>query len=307
MAMRWAGIFNIMATPFTADGRLDQAGIPLLADRLLGAGVQGLTILGIAGEAHRLSDAERQRVVERVVKEVGGRVPVVVGTGAGGTDQAILLSRMAQDAGASALMVAPPPRVSNQDWIREYYQALAAATTVPLVLQDEPVTTQVPMPAAFLAQLAAEVPRVEAVKLEDAPTPPKVSRLKALAGDRVAIFGGLGGVFFLEELFRGAAGAMTGFAYPEILLEVYEHFTAGRRRRAIEVFYRYLPIIRFEGQPGATPGTGVGIRKEILRRRGWLRTAHVRPPAPKLDPGTLDELSEMMEVLGLGPEYRREE
>jgi 4-hydroxy-tetrahydrodipicolinate synthase len=290
----WAGIFHILATPFREDGALDTTGYPRLIESVLSTGVNGLTILGIAGEAHRLTDEERRRVVETVVKETRGRVPVAVGVSASGTHLATAFARMARDHGADALMVAPPTGLKNLDAVAEHYRIVAAATGLPIVLQDEPVTTQVNMPAPFIAQVCAEIAQIQAVKLEEPPTLPKITRLRALFGDRVAIFGGLGGVYFFEELSRGADGAMTGFPYPEALRAIREHFVAGRRDEARALFYRWLPLIRYESQPGATPGTAVGIRKEILRRRGWIASALVRPPAPALDAATQTELDELL-------------
>jgi 4-hydroxy-tetrahydrodipicolinate synthase len=290
----WAGIFHILATPFREDGALDTTGFPRLIESVLSSGVNGLTILGIAGEAHRLTDEERRRVVETVVKETRGRVPVAVGVSASGTHLATAFARMARDHGADALMVAPPTGLKNLDAVAEHYRIVAAVTGLPIVLQDEPVTTQVNMPAPFIAQVCAEIAQIQAVKLEEPPTLPKITRLRALFGDRVAIFGGLGGVYFFEELSRGADGAMTGFPYPEALRAIREHFVAGRRDEARALFYRWLPLIRYESQPGATPGTAVGIRKEILRRRGWIASALVRPPAPALDAATQTELDELL-------------
>jgi 4-hydroxy-tetrahydrodipicolinate synthase len=290
----WSGVFHILATPFREDGTLDTDGLPRLVECALATGITGFTILGIAGEAHRLTDEERRRVVETVVKEVRGRVPVAVGVSASGTHLAIAFARMAREHGADALMVAPPTGLKNLDTVAEHYRIVAAATGLPIVLQDEPVTTQVNMPAPFIAQVCADVPAIEAVKLEEPPTLPKITRLRALFGSRVAIFGGLGGVYFFEELSRGADGAMTGFPYPEALRAIREHFVAGRRDEARALFYRWLPLIRYESQPGATPGTAVGIRKEILRRRGWIASALVRPPAPQLDAGTHAELGEIL-------------
>jgi 4-hydroxy-tetrahydrodipicolinate synthase len=290
----WSGVFHILATPFREDGALDTAGLPRLVECALATGITGFTILGIAGEAHRLTDEERRRVVETVVKETRGRAPVAVGVSASGTHLATAFARMAREHGADALMVAPPAGLKNLDAVAEYYGTVAAATGLPIVLQDEPVTTQVNMPAPFIAQLCADLPAIEAVKLEEPPTLPKITRLRALFGSRVAIFGGLGGVYFFEELSRGADGAMTGFPYPEALRAIREHFVAGRRDEARALFYRWLPLIRYESQPGATPGTAVGIRKEILRRRGWIASALVRPPAPALDAGTHAELGELL-------------
>lgn len=215
--IEWSGVFHIMATPFTDGGELDASGLPRLVEAALATGITGVTLLGIAGEAHRLTDEERRRVVEGVVKEVRGRVPVVVGVSASGTHLATSFTRMAQEHGADGLMVAPPTGLKNLDAVAEYYRTVAAAAAVPLVLQDEPVTTQVTMPAAFMAHLCGEIARIEAVKLEEAPTLPKITRLRELLSRRVAIFGGLGGVYFFEELSRGADGAMTGFPYPEAL------------------------------------------------------------------------------------------
>src|SRR5918994_888221 len=101
---------------------------------------------------------------------------------------------------------------------------------------------------------------------------------------------------FYVELRRGAAGIMTGFAYPHVLVETYRRFAAGEEREAQEYFFRYLPLIRFEAQLGVG---GVGIRKEILKLRGAISSSHVRFPAPTLDDRTLGELEDLVEVLGL--------
>ncbi|OLB50864.1 MAG: dihydrodipicolinate synthase family protein [Candidatus Rokuibacteriota bacterium] len=296
--IRWSGIFHILATPFTDGGELDAGGLAHLVDRVLAASISGVTILGIAGEAHRLTDEERRRVVEAVVKNVAGRVPVVVGVGAPGTHLAAAFARMAREHGADAVMVAPPNGVKNLEAVAEYFHAVADAARVPIVIQDEPVTTQVVMPAPFIARLCAELPQAPAVKLEEAPTLPKITRLRAALARPVAIFGGLGGVYFFEELSRGADGAMTGFPYPEALRAIHAHFVAGRREDARTLFHRWLPLIRYESQPGAVPGTSLAIRKEILRRRGWIASAYVRPPTPGLDPETLDELTEIQRSVG---------
>src|SRR5262245_26251528 len=130
----WSGIFHIMATPFTDGGDLDTAGLPRLVEAALATGVTGFTILGIAGEAHRLTDEERRRVVDAVVKEVRGRVPVAAGVSASGTHLATAFTRMAQDHGADALMVAPPAGLKNLDAVADYFLAVADAARVPIVL-----------------------------------------------------------------------------------------------------------------------------------------------------------------------------
>ncbi|HWP73159.1 MAG TPA: dihydrodipicolinate synthase family protein, partial [Methylomirabilota bacterium] len=176
----WSGVYHILATPFRDDGALDTEGLPRLVECALATGINGFTILGIAGEAHRLTDEERRRVVETVVKEVRGRVPVAVGVSASGTHLATTFARMAREHGADALMVAPPTGLRALDAVAEYYRTVAAATGLPIVLQDEPVTTQVSMPAPFIAQVCADIPVIEAIKVEEPPTLPKITRLRAL-------------------------------------------------------------------------------------------------------------------------------
>jgi 4-hydroxy-tetrahydrodipicolinate synthase len=147
------------------------------------------------------------------------------------------------------------------------------------------------MEPSLLAEIAREIPRARTIKLEDPPTPFKTSRILAACGEiPVRIFGGLGGVFLLEELLAGATGAMTGFAFPEILVKVVALFRAGRVDEAAADFYRAVPLMRFEFQEGI----GMAIRKEVLHRRGALASAATRAPAAVLDQPTRDALERVL-------------
>ncbi len=294
--MSLRGVCTIALTPFTDEGDLDEGSIGPLAEFYLGSGVHGVTLLGIMGEAHKLSDAERLAVTERYLSAVSGRVPVVVGCSAVATKVAVERARAAEEAGAAAVMVAPPNNQRSLDLVFEHYRRVAGAVSVPVVVQDEPVNTGVVMPAPFIVRLVDEIEGCRYVKLEEAPTTIKITGLLKNAGTEVGVFGGLGGMYFYEELRRGAAGIMTGFAYPHVLVETYRLFTAGEQREAQQYFYRYLPLIRFEAQLGVG---GVGIRKEILKLRGVISSSHVRFPAPVLDEETLRELEDLVQVLGL--------
>jgi 4-hydroxy-tetrahydrodipicolinate synthase len=289
------GIFAITATPFNADGSVDLPSIDRLVDFEVGTGVHGLTILGILGEAHKLTEDERRRVTERFIKGARGRVPVVVGTSAPATDLAIRYSREAQELGAAAIMVAPPVNLKSLDAVREYYRRVHEATALPVVVQDEPVFSGVVMPAAFLASVTDALPRARYIKLEELPSPIKVGQVLAAAKQPVGVFGGMGGVYLYEELLRGAVGTMTGFAFPEILVAVYNAFAKGDRKAARDIFFRYLPLISYEGQPVI----GLALRKEILRRRGAIEGSLIRHPGPSLDPGSKAEIDEILEALGL--------
>ena len=297
--MSLTGVCTITLTPFTEGGDVDLESIDSLAGLYLDSGVYGLTILGIMGEAHKLSDAERSMVVGRYIEAARDRVPVVVGCSAVATKVTVERAREAETAGAAAIMVAPPNNVKNLDLVFEHYRRVAEAVSVPVVVQDEPVNTGVVMPAPFIARVINEIEGCRYVKLEEAPTTIKITNLIEKIEDpdkRAGIFGGLGGMYFYEELARGAVGIMTGFAYQEILVRTYELFSEGREREAREYFFRYLPLVRFEAQLGVG---GVGIRKEVFKMRGAISSSHVRFPAPALDEETLRELGELVDLLGL--------
>ena len=297
--MSLAGVCTITLTPFTEGGDVDLESIDSLVGLYLDSGVYGLTILGIMGEAHKLSDAERSMVVGRYIEAARGRVPVVVGCSAVATKVTVERAREAETAGAAAIMVAPPNNVRNLDLVFEHYRRVAEAVSVPVVVQDEPVNTGVVMPAPFIARVINEIEGCRYVKLEEAPTTIKITNLIEKIEDpdkRAGIFGGLGGMYFYEELARGAVGIMTGFAYQEILVRTYKLFSEGREREAREYFFRYLPLVRFEAQLGVG---GVGIRKEVFKMRGAISSSHVRFPAPALDEETLRELEELVGLLGL--------
>lgn len=291
---QFKGIFAIMATPFDDEGQVDIESIRTLVEFNIEKGVYGITILGILGEAHKLNENERETITSVVIDQVAGRIPVVVGTSTGGTDLTIYYSKRAVELGADGIMVAPPTNVKNLDAVFEYYRRIAAAVNVPIVVQDEPNFSGVLMPPDFLAKVCTEIPSCKYIKLEEAPTPQKLSRTKALLkNSHVGIFGGLGGVYFLEEMVRGASGTMTGFAFPEILVDIYNHFQANDIEKARTIFYEASPLIRYEGQIGI----GLAIRKEILKKRGAIRNSSLRHPGPSLDQAHLEELDILLEYM----------
>lgn len=290
------GVLPITLTPFTDDGEVDEASIDALVEDYLGAGAHGLTILGIMGEAAKLLDDERDRVLHRYVGATAGRVPVVAGVSARATRMALDYARRAEDAGVAAVMLAPPDNTKNLDLVFEHFRMVAEAVSVPVVVQDEPVNTGVTMPAPFLVSLLDEIEGCRYLKLEETPTLPKITAVRQKVTAPVGIFGGLGGVYLYEELLRGADGIMTGFGFPSVLVGTYERFVAGERRQAQEYFFRHLPLIRYEAQLGVG---GVTIRKQVFARRGAISSPHARFPAPPVDEITLAELDDLITALGL--------
>lgn len=286
------GVFSVLPTPFDQAGDLDLDSLGRVVELYLRAGARGLVVLGVTSEAARLTDSERLQVMEKALASVNGRVPLVVGASADGLRRAIEYGRLARQAGAAAVLVSPPrlARPTAEGVVR-FYAELAEAIEIPIVVQDYPPVSGFVMEPALLARIAAEVPRVVAIKLEDPPTPWKVARIReCAAGQPVRILGGLGGVFLLEELEAGADGSMTGFAYPEILVRVVELWERAQQAEAAEWFYRFVPLLRFEFQEGL----GVALRKEILRRRGALAHATIRAPGMRPDATTLASLERLL-------------
>jgi 4-hydroxy-tetrahydrodipicolinate synthase len=287
------GVYSVLPTPFTPSGDLDELSLRNVVDLFVRAGVNGVTALGVTGEVARLDDGERRRVLEVVVEQVNGRIGVVAGTTAEGTRTCVGYSRQAKSIGATAVMVSPPRMLKlNSDAVIRHYAVLAEAVDLDIVVQDYPPISGFAMEPSLLARITLENPRARTIKLEDPPTPLKTSRILAACGDTpVRIFGGLGGVFLLEELLAGATGAMTGFAFPEILVRIVTLFRAGKIDEASDAFYRAVPLMRFEFQEGI----GMAIRKEVLHRRGALASPATRPPAAALDDTTREALDRVME------------
>jgi 4-hydroxy-tetrahydrodipicolinate synthase len=294
------GVYNILATPFSDDGALDEDSLRRLVDATIGMGVDGITVLGVAGEAQKLLDGERRRVLEIVMEVSAGRVPIIAGASQNATDTTIAACGEAEQAGAAGVMVAPPLYLQPGPALTEHFRRLGEAISIPIVLQDFPPSNGVTMTPADMAALVNGVPAITTIKLEDPPTPQRISQTLALIEDDGAtILGALGGIYYLDELRRGASGTMTGFAYPEALVAIWRAWDASERRSAAELFYRYLPLIQFEGQPKI----GLAVRKEILRRRGLIASAAIRHPGPRLDTGLLADLAETLEITGIDDEF----
>ena len=290
--MRFGGVFSVLPTPFESGGDIDPGSLTRVLDLFLADGVDGFTALGVTGEVARLTEPERDRVLDTVLAHVNGRVPVVARTTADGLRTCIEYTRRARAAGAGAVMISPPRMAKlNSDAVARHFAEVAAAVDLPIIVQDYPPISGYTMEPALLARIAREVPAARTIKLEDPPTPFKTARiLEHTRGIGVAIFGGLGGVFLLEELMAGAAGAMTGFAYPAILVKIVMLFRAGQLDEAADLFYSTVPLMRFEFQEGI----GMAIRKDVLRRRGAIAHAGIRPPGGTLDQTTSDALDRVM-------------
>lgn len=290
------GVHTVVPTPFSADGSVDFDSLTRVLEMVDADGVDGVVILGVMGEAPRLLPAERQAIITRTMQTVGGRLDVIVGATNPGCAGTRALARAAQEAGATGVLISPPKLDRpDSDAIVSYFQYVGDGLDVEIVLQDHPASTGVHTSVDLIARLAAEVDQIGSIKMEDPPTPLKVTEIRERAPASLRIFGGLGGVFMYEELARGADGTMTGFAFPSVLVEIERLYTSGETDAARAVFDKHLPLIRYEFQPVV----GLSVRKYAYKLRGAIECELVREPALQLDEASRAEVTEMINRLGL--------
>lgn len=287
-----SGVFTIAVTPFLPDGGLDIESCDRMTDFYVGKGATGLTLLGIMGEAPKLSHAESLAVVKRVLARTD--LPVIVGVSAPGFAAMQALAGDAMDAGAAGVMVAPPGHLRSDDQIAGYFRDTAETLgDTPWVLQDFPLVTGVQIPASVILRVVAENPTCVMLKHEDWPGLEKISALRRASdagARRISILCGNGGQFLPEELERGADGAMTGFAFPEMMAAVTGAHRAGEIEAMHALFAAYLPLVRYESQPGL----GLAVRKYVLARRGAIAHAALRRPGGGLGPAAIAEVEAIL-------------
>lgn len=301
MSTSFTGVYPILATPFNTRESVDLPSLARMVDFMARTGVEGVTVLGVLGEANRMMDSEREAVIRCAVEAAAGRCTVIVGASHSGTQAAVALSRMAQNLGAGAVMVTPHNEpVPNDERVLEYYRTIGEGIDIPIVLQDHPASTGVHMTVALILRILDAVPRVAALKEEALPTPPKIRALLAgMKARRVPILTGLGALYGQFDLEAGSDGFNTGFAFPEALMAMVKAAKAGDWARVRALYTRFLPLVVFEQQPG------VAVRKEILRLRGLIDHGQVRHPGAALAPATATQLHALLEQVLPGVDLRR--
>lgn len=294
-AVVFEGVYPILVTPFDDQENVDLVSLDRVVRFMVEAGMDGVTVLGVLGEANRLTDREREQVITGAVEAAEGRIPVIVGTSHAGTRACLELSHRAGELGAAGVMIAPSREPSpSEDRIFDFYSQVAAGLDLPIVVQDHPASTQTFMSVALLLRLVNEIPTVQCIKEEHPPTPQKVAALVAgMQERRVGILQGLGALYGIFDLERGADGFMTGFAFPEVLRAMVDAMRDGRAEDARAIFDRFLPLIVFEQQPG------LAIRKEVYRLRELITSNRVRHPGANLDEAAAGHLRALLDhVLG---------
>jgi len=290
------GVFTIAPTPFLNDGSIDFSSIDRLAEFYVGCGCTGITVLGVLGEAPKLDAAEAREIAVRFIRAAPS-LPVVAGVSAPGFAAMRSLARTAMDAGAAGVMIAPPSTLRTDDQIVSYYaQAVEAiGPDVPFCIQDYPLNTSVVMAPGVIRRIVTDNPSCVMVKHEDWPGLEKISTFRrweaANEMRRVSILCGNNGLFLDFETERGADGAMTGYPFPDMLVEMLGLAAAGKRDEAHDLFDAHLPLLRYEQQPGI----GLAVRKRVLQRRGLIASAKMRAPASVLSPTAIEETDYLIE------------
>ncbi len=293
------GFFSILQTPFAPDGEIDEAALVRLLEHRIEVGADGILLLAIASEGNFLSRGEKARIVDRVVRELDGRLPVIAAAYDPATRGVIELGRQWADLGAAAIVAFPsygtPP---SADAILRHCDDITRNVPVPLILQDEPNTSGVAMDAEVIARITQDIEGVAGVKVEGKPVTDKLTAVRAVASDSTRLFSAAG-TSFVQELERGSNGMMSGYVFPEVVVEVLGMFAAGDVRGANDLWDRYLPFTVSEGDPR----TSWSVRKHILVRRGLIDSATVRDPAPSIDDTAVRELDAQVARLGLLEQY----
>lgn len=290
-----SGVYIISATPFKENGEVDLESADSLVDFYIEKGVSGITILGVMGEAQKMAPEESEAFLSRVLKRVDGTLPVVVGVSNAGMDNLAQLSKISMDKGAAGVMIAPLPGLTTEEKVYNYFSQVfeALGTDIPVCYQDYPQATRTEISVPLFNRMVAEFDQLVMLKHEECPGLTKVSRVRQASDEglrRVSILVGNGGLYLPQELARGADGAMTGFAYPEMLVAVVALHMAGEKDRAEDVFDAYLPLVRHEQQIGM----GLALRKEVLHRRGVISSPTVRAPGPTLNAIDKNELTRLI-------------
>ena len=246
-----SGVFPIAPTPFHPDGRLDEKSLDTLIAAYLKAGSTGVTVLGIMGEAPKLEPEESILIADRFIKGFG-KLPVIVGVSSPGFAAMRALTRAVMDKGAAGVMIAPVPHLRTDDQIITYYRQAVEAIgpDVPFVIQDYPLTLTVQMTPNVIRTIVQEHKSCVMLKHEDWPGLEKISALRKFQADGsmkpISILTGNGGLFLDFEMERGVDGAMTGYAFPEMLVDVVRFQKAGQRDAAHDLFDAHLPLLRYE-------------------------------------------------------------
>lgn len=282
------GVLAVLCTPFSPDETVDYNSLQRLADYVIAEGTHSIVCLGLASETNRLSEEEKHGIIQTVVTQVDGRVPVLSGLQAASTPEAVRMARWLVEAGVVGLMVLPPPGPVDTAGVQQFYTAVAEAVDVPIMVQDCPQVVGYGLTANVIAQMAEQCPRIQYVKLEAQPAWPLMEALKEQVGDRLKMLVGWGGIGFIEALERGAVGCMPGADAIGPMAQVYERYLTGDVDGARAIYAAILPVLVAKG---GNLQSFIQSAKHLLAQAGAIAHATVRQPVTPIDEQSLRELN----------------
>ena len=282
---RHRGVFPVVPTTFHADGSLDLPSQMRAVDFMIDAGSNGLCILANYSEQFALSDAEREVLTRAILAHIKGRVPTIVTTTHYSSAVCAARSRAAQDMGASMVMIMPPYHGAtiraSEAKIIEFYRTVSDAITIPIMIQDAPVSGT-PLPAALLARMAREIEHVAYFKIEVPMAANKLRDLIAQGGEAIeGPWDGEEGITLMADLQAGATGTMTSGAYPDGFRQIMDAWAAGRPADAAAAYARWLPLINYENRQA-----GLLACKTLMQEGGVITCDAPRAPFAPLNPET---------------------
>ena len=280
---RYAGVFPVVPTTLTDSGDLDLASQLRCVDFMIDAGSDGLCILANFSEQFALSDEERDRIAEAVLRHVAGRVPVIVTTTHFSSQVCAERSRRAQDMGAAMVMIMPPYHGATirvaEAGVADFFRRVGAAIDIPIMIQDAPVSGT-PLPAAFLVRLAQEIPNIRYFKIETAGAAAKLRAMIEQGGDAIeGPWDGEEGITLHPDLEAGATGSMTGGGYPDGIRQIIDPYRAGDAEEAAAAYQRWLPLINYENRQ-----CGLQAAKILMKEGGVIASEAVRHPLQHVHP-----------------------
>jgi 4-hydroxy-tetrahydrodipicolinate synthase len=281
------GVLAVLCTPFYPDETVDYNSLRRLADYVIEEGTHAIVCLGLASETNRLSEEEKHGIIQTIVAQVDGRVPVLSGLQAASTPEAVRMARWLEAADVAGLMVLPRPGPVDMAGVQQFYTAVAEAVDVPIMVQDCPQVVGYGLSANVIAQMADQCPNIQYVKLEAQPAWPLMEALKDQVGDRLKMLVGWGGIGFIEALERGAVGCMPGADAIGPMRQVYERYVAGDIDGARAIYAAILPVLTAKG---GNLQSFIQSAKHLLVRAEAIDHATVRQPVTPIDDQSLREL-----------------
>jgi 4-hydroxy-tetrahydrodipicolinate synthase len=274
-----SGVLPILPTIFDASGAVDEAGTRRVLEYIVKAGARGVVFPGLASEYETLSRDERLHLTRLIGGWLGGRTPFVVGASAAAADDAIAYAAAGAKAGAAAAMVLTPKKFAEDlDGMRTFYRAVHEGSGIDVMLQNAPAPMGIGLSLEKVAELARAVDGIRYVKEEAPPSGQRITKLTQLAGESLlAVFGGAGARYVIDELTRGAKGTMPACEITELHVAMFDRFQRKDEAGARDLFERTLPLLNMQAI------FRWRLTKAVLQRRGLIESAFVRAPGPELD------------------------